>query len=64
MGAARSKIAVVLFNLGGPDGPAAVRPFLENLFSDPAIIGLPWLLRRPLAALIARSRREKAVRDP
>lgn len=61
MGAARSKIAVVLFNLGGPDGPAAVRPFLENLFSDPAIIGLPWLLRRPLAALIARSRREKAV---
>jgi protoporphyrin/coproporphyrin ferrochelatase len=61
VGPAGSKIAVVLFNLGGPDGPAAVRPFLENLFSDPAIIGLPWLLRRPLAALIARSRREKAV---
>jgi ferrochelatase len=61
VGPAGSKIAVVLFNLGGPDGPTAVRPFLENLFSDPAIIGLPWLLRRPLAALIARSRREKAV---
>lgn len=61
MGPAGSKIAVVLFNLGGPDGPAAVRPFLENLFSDPAIIGLPWLLRRPLAAVIARSRREKAL---
>ena len=36
-----SKLAVVLFNLGGPDGPDAVRPFLENLFKDPAIITLP-----------------------
>ena len=26
--------AVVLFNLGGPDSPEAVRPFLGNLFSD------------------------------
>jgi ferrochelatase len=57
---AGSKIAVVLFNLGGPDGPAAVRPFLERLFSDPAIIGLPWILRRPLAALIARARERSA----
>ena len=32
------KVAVVLFNLGGPDGPADVQPFLQNLFSDPAII--------------------------
>ena len=52
------KLAVVLFNLGGPDGPAAVRPFLTNLFSDPAIISLPALVRRPIAGLIAR-RREK-----
>jgi ferrochelatase len=52
------KLAVVVFNLGGPDGPAAVRPFLENLFRDPAIIGLPAMLRHPLAGLIAR-RREK-----
>ena len=49
-------IAVVLFNLGGPDGPDAVEPFLSNLFSDPAIIGLPGLFRRPLAKLIARRR--------
>ncbi len=47
------KIAVVLFNLGGPDCPAAVRPFLFNLFFDPAIIGLPGFLRAPLAAFIA-----------
>jgi len=50
------KLAVVLFNLGGPDGPAAVRPFLENLFRDPAIIGLPAIVRHPLAALIAKRR--------
>jgi ferrochelatase len=55
-----ARLAVVLFNLGGPDGPGAVRPFLENLFSDPAIIGLPWILRRPLAAAIARSREPMA----
>lgn len=35
------KIAVVLFNLGGPDTPAAVQPFLQNLFRDPAIIRAP-----------------------
>lgn len=55
------KIAVVLFNLGGPDGPTAVRPFLEALFSDPAIIDAPWIVRRPLAALIARVRARSAI---
>jgi ferrochelatase len=44
------KVAIVLFNLGGPDSPDAVRPFLFNLFNDPAIIGVPnpirWLLAR------------------
>ena len=52
----KRKIAVVLFNLGGPDGPDAVRPFLFNLFRDPAIIGLPAPLRYPIAALIAATR--------
>jgi ferrochelatase len=54
------KLAIVLFNLGGPDGPAAVRPFLNNLFKDPAIIGAPSLIRLPLAWWIS-SRREKAA---
>lgn len=54
------RIAVVLFNLGGPDGPAAVKPFLFNLFNDPAIIGLPAIARTPLARLIS-SRRERAA---
>ena len=50
------RTAVVLFNLGGPDSPEAVRPFLTNLFSDPAIIGLPWPLRIPLAHFVASRR--------
>jgi ferrochelatase len=50
------KLAVVLFNLGGPDGPEAVEPFLRNLFRDPAIISLPALFRLPLARLIASRR--------
>jgi ferrochelatase len=48
--------AVVLMNLGGPDSLQAVRPFLYNLFSDPAIIDLPPWLRLPLARLIAARR--------
>jgi len=51
-----SKRAIVLFNLGGPDSPDAVQPFLNNLFKDPAIIGLPGILRIPLAKLISTRR--------
>ena len=50
------KLAVVLFNLGGPDSPEAVEPFLRNLFGDEAILVMPWLLRKPLAWFIARGR--------
>ena len=45
---------MVLLNLGAPDGAGAVRPFLFNLFNDPAII---TTLQQPyrwfVAALIA-----------
>jgi protoporphyrin/coproporphyrin ferrochelatase len=57
-----TKRAVVLFNLGGPDRPEAVAPFLYNLFSDPAVISLPAWLRLPIARLAA-SRRAKIARD-
>jgi ferrochelatase len=57
-----SRRAVVLMNLGGPDSLSAVRPFLVNLFSDPAIIALPLPLRWLLARLIAW-RRTKVARD-
>jgi ferrochelatase len=50
------KLAIVLFNLGGPDSLEAVEPFLRNLFADPAIIRLPAFLRYPLAWLIAARR--------
>ena len=51
------KIAIILFNLGGPDSLDAVQPFLRNLFGDPAILRLPSLIRRPLASLLASRRR-------
>ena len=50
------KLAIVLFNLGGPDAPEAVEPFLQNLFSDPAVLPLPDLARKPLARWIAKRR--------
>jgi ferrochelatase len=56
------KLAIVLFNLGGPDSPEAVEPFLRNLFSDPAIITLPAIFRWPLARMIARRRAPVAAK--
>ncbi|MCW9034545.1 MAG: ferrochelatase [Rhodospirillales bacterium] len=52
----KRKIAVVLFNLGGPDSPKAIRPFLFNLFYDPAIINLPNPFRWFLAKYISGKR--------
>lgn len=54
------KVAVVLFNLGGPDNQASVRPFLFNLFKDKAIIRLPAPARYALAALISATRAKSA----
>jgi protoporphyrin/coproporphyrin ferrochelatase len=51
-----TRLAVVLFNLGGPDRPEAVRPFVFNLFNDPAIIAVPQPIRWLLARLISRRR--------
>jgi len=51
-----SRVAVVAFNLGGPDSPEAVQPFLFNLFNDPAIIGAPGPVRWCLAKLISSRR--------
>ncbi len=56
------KVAIVLFQLGGPENQAAVEPFLYNLFCDPDIIDFPlsFLARKPLAKFIS-SRRSKVV---
>ncbi|MEA2116169.1 MAG: ferrochelatase [Thermodesulfobacteriota bacterium] len=56
------KIGVLLLNLGGPEKPEDVRPFLYNLFSDRQIIQLgPSFLQKPIAALIARRRAPKSI---
>ena len=62
--ARKKALGVVLFQLGGPDSPAAVEPFLYNLFCDPDIINFPlaWIARRPLARYIAK-RRARVVRE-
>ena len=57
-----ARIAVVLFNLGGPDGPEAVQPFLFNLFNDPFIMRQPNPIRWLLAKLIS-SRRAPVARE-
>src|ERR1700712_3291563 len=58
--APRRKVAVVLFNLGGPDSPKAVRPVLFHLFPAKPILHAPALVRYPLAALIAAVRAKPA----
>jgi ferrochelatase len=50
------RVAVVTFNLGGPDRPEAIRPFLLNLFRDPAILRVPFFVRPILARWIANAR--------
>jgi ferrochelatase len=54
------RLAIVVFNLGGPDGPGAVRPFLFNLFNDPFIIPLPGPLRWLFATTISTLRAKKS----
>ncbi len=53
---AEARLAVVLFNLGGPDSLEAVEPFLKNLFLDPAILPVPGPVRKVLARRISKKR--------
>lgn len=57
--------SVVLLNMGGPDSPEAVRPFLKNLFSDPEILKFPLagLVRKPLASFISSKRSPKVIEN-
>jgi ferrochelatase len=57
------KLAVVLFNLGGPDSPEAIKPFLLNLFRDPAILRVPFFIRPLLARIIAGARLKPATEN-
>ncbi len=55
------KLAVVLFNLGGPDSLPAVQPFLENLFNDPDIFKLPF--QKTLARYVSKKRAPKVEKE-
>jgi len=52
----KEKVAIILLNLGGPDSLKAVKPFLFNLFYDPAIIALKNPLRWLVAHIISTRR--------
>ncbi len=57
------RVGVLLLNLGGPEKPEDVQPFLFNLFSDPEIIRIPFpILQKPLAWFIS-SRRAKTSQE-
>ncbi len=55
------KTAVVLMNLGGPDGQETIRPFLYNFFMDKNIIGAPLPVRWLLAQWISITRSRGAA---
>jgi protoporphyrin/coproporphyrin ferrochelatase len=59
------KIAIVLFQLGGPDSLESVEPFLFRLFMDPDIIDFPFafLARKPLASFISSRRAPKVQKN-
>jgi len=52
-------IAVVLFNLGGPDSQETIAPFLFNFFMDPNIIRVPKPVRWMLSKYISFTRSRK-----
>jgi ferrochelatase len=55
------KLGVLVFNLGGPETLADVKPFLYQLFSDPEIIRIKWSpARKAIAWMIATFRRKKS----
>jgi len=56
-----SRVAILLFNLGGPEKPEDVQGFLYNLFADRNIINLPFGIRQGVASLIS-SRRAASAR--
>ncbi|MHC4942843.1 MAG: ferrochelatase [Planctomycetota bacterium] len=53
---------LILGGMGGPDGPESVKPFLRNLFRDPAVLPLPALFARLLGYVIVQRRYKKVCR--
>ena len=57
------RVAVLLFNLGGPKNPEDVQGFLYNLFADRNIINLPFGVRQGVASLISSRRAPLAKKN-
>jgi ferrochelatase len=53
------KVAIILFNLGGPNPKTKVKDFLFNLFYDKAIINLPnpfrWIIAKFISSFRAKN---------
>lgn len=54
------KVAIILFNLGGPYNQDSVKGFLYNLFSDKYILRFPKYIRQFCAFLLAAKRTSPA----
>jgi ferrochelatase len=63
MNDSQRKIAIILFNLGGPDSRENIKPFLFNFFMDKNIIRAPFFVRFFLAKLISIRRSKKEAGD-
>lgn len=58
----QQQTGVLLLNMGGPDSLDAVKPFLQNLFSDRDIIKLgPSFLQKYIASIIIKKRLPKTI---
>jgi len=57
----KPETGVLLLNLGGPETPDQIQPYLYELFSDPEIIQLPLggIFRKPFARWMSGKRAEK-----
>ncbi|MDP6530077.1 MAG: ferrochelatase [Gemmatimonadota bacterium] len=53
---------LILAGMGGPDGPDSVKPFLTNLFRDPAVLPMPAPIARAVGAWLVH-RRASEVRE-
>lgn len=63
MAATSPLTGVVLLNMGGPDSPSAVRPFLARLFSDRDLIRLPAsFLTQPVFSWLVSGLRARKVK--
>ncbi|WPX97381.1 ferrochelatase [Candidatus Bandiella euplotis] len=59
----KRKVAIILYNLGGPNGEDDIGPFLFNLFYDKNIINIPNPFRFLVAKFISKSRKKEATKN-